>query len=214
MITVKAFYFNDIRECTYVAYDETKECVIVDPGCQTPAEQQRLVKFIEQNGLKPVKVLLTHGHFDHVMGAAFVQRQWGIPFYLNSEDKGQLERAQPYCQMFGLNIEQPPTETMDANDGDTIKFGNAELHVIHTPGHTRGCVCYYSLPDKIIFTGDSLFAGSIGRTDLPGGDYDALMESLLGKICKLDPDMKVYPGHGPETTIAHELQTNPFLRYE
>lgn len=214
MITVKAFYFNDIRECTYVAYDETKECVIIDPGCQSAGEQQRLVKFIEQNNLKPVKALLTHGHFDHVMGAAFVHRQWNIPFYLHAEDKGQLERAQPYGQMFGLNIEQPPTDTVDVNDGDIIKFGNTELHAIHTPGHTRGGVCYYSLPDKIIFTGDSLFAGSIGRTDLPGGDYDALMESLLGKVCKLDPDMKVYPGHGPETTIAHELNTNPFLRYE
>lgn len=214
MIEVKTFYVNDLRECCYVLYDQSKECVIVDPGMQTEAEQKRLVQFIESNNLKPVKLLCTHGHFDHVMGNAFVTRKWNIPTYIHPEDKGQLERAQQYCQMFGYNIEQPPLDTIDIHDGDVVSFGESSLNVIHSPGHTRGGVCYYSAPDKIILTGDSLFAGSIGRTDLPGGDYDALMESLLTKVTKVDPDSRVFPGHGPDTTISQELNTNPFLRYE
>ncbi len=214
MIQFKTFYVNDLRECCYVLYDNTKECVIIDPGLQTQNEQQRLVKFIEENNLKPVKLLCTHGHFDHIMGNAFVTRKWNIPTYIHPEDKGQLERAQQYCQMFGYTIEQPPLDTIDVNDSDIVTFGESELKVLHTPGHTRGGVCYYSEPDKLIFTGDTLFAGSIGRTDLPGGDYDALMESLLTKVVKTDPYSKVLPGHGPETTITVEMQTNPFLRYE
>lgn len=214
MIQVKTFYLNDLRECCYILYDETGECVIIDPGCQTPNEQERIVKFIETNGLKPVKLLCTHGHFDHIMGNAFVTRKWNIPTYIHPEDKGQMERAQQYCQMFGYSIEQPPLDTIDLKEGTPVTFGNSSLEVLHTPGHTRGGVCFYSAPDKLIITGDSLFAGSIGRTDLPGGDYDMLMESLLNKICKVDPDSRVFPGHGPETTIAQELQTNPFLRYE
>ena len=214
MIQVKTFYVNDLRECCYVAFDQTKECVIIDPGLQTTNEQERLVKFIESNELKPVKLLCTHGHFDHVMCNAFVTRIWNIPTYIHPDDKGQLERAQQYCLLFGYTIEQPPLETIDIKDNETVTFGESQLKVIHSPGHTRGGVCFYSEADKIIFTGDSLFAGSIGRTDLPGGDYDALMESLLTKVTTVDPFSKVLPGHGPETTITVELQTNPFLRYE
>ncbi len=214
MIQVKTFYVNDLRECCYVVYDQTKECVIIDPGIQTESEQNRISKFIETNELKPVKLLNTHGHFDHIMGNAFVVKSWNIPTYIHQEDKGQLERAEQYCQMFGYTIEQPPLDTIDLVDGEDVTFGESKLAIIHTPGHTRGGVCFYSAPDHIIFTGDSLFAGSIGRTDLPGGDYDALMDSLLNKVCILHPDTVVYPGHGPETSIGVELRTNPFLRNE
>lgn len=116
--------------------------------------------------------------------------------------------------MFGYKIEQPPLNTVDVTDGSEVKFGESTLKVIHTPGHTKGGVCYYSESDKFVITGDSLFSGSIGRTDLPGGDYEELMESLLEKILKLGEDYTVYPGHGPATTIGHEIATNPFLRYE
>lgn len=216
MIKTKTFYFNDLRECTYVVWDETGECVIIDPGCQSDSERERLKKFIETNNLKPVKLLNTHGHFDHVMGNAFVVKTWGVKTYINPQDKPQLERAFSYGEMFGYSIEQPPADTIDVSDGDKIEFGNSYLKVITTPGHTRGGVCYYTEEpeNKIVFAGDSLFAGSIGRTDLPGGDYDDLMNSLLKKIVELGDEYKVLSGHGPETTISHELSTNPFLRYE
>ncbi len=214
MIEIKIFYFNDLRECTYVLWDQTKECVIVDPGCHTDSEKSRLKKFIEENELKPVKLLNTHGHFDHIMGNAYVQAQWDVPCYIHPLDKPHLERAQTYSELFGYKIEQPSVDTIDLEDGQKIEFGDSYLFVLYTPGHTRGGVSFYNDLQKFVITGDALFAGSIGRTDLPGGDYDVLMESLLGKIVKLGGDYDVYPGHGPATTIVKELQTNPFLRYE
>jgi len=216
MIKTKTFYFNDLRECTYIVWDETDECVIVDPGCQSDSEKERLKKFIETNNLKPQKILNTHGHFDHVMGNAFVAKTWGLKTYIHPLDKPQLERAFAYGEMFGYNIEQPPVDTVDIDEGDVIYFGGSSLKVLYTPGHTRGGVCFYSdeQDNRIVFAGDSLFAGSIGRTDLPGGDYDDLMNSLLKKITVLGDDYRVLSGHGPETTIGHELATNPFLNYE
>lgn len=214
MIQIKTFYFNDLRECCYVLWDETKECVIIDPGCYTESEKERLKKFIEANDLKPVKLINTHGHFDHIMGNAFVANTWKLNTYIHPLDKPHLERAQQYTEMFGYTIEQPPVNTVDIADGGTIEFGSSTLKVIHTPGHTRGGVCLYSEEGKIVVTGDSLFAGSIGRTDLPGGDYEELMNSLLKKLVVIGNDYAVYPGHGPATTIGHELNTNPFLRYE
>lgn len=214
MIQIKTFYFNDLRECTYVLWDSTKECVIIDPGCHSKSEEERLEKFIEENELKPVKLLNTHGHFDHIMGNAFVSKRWNIKTYIHPNDKPHLERALVQSEMFGYNIEQPPLDTIDIKEGDILKFGNSHLTVMETPGHSRGGVSFYNQKNKIVVTGDSLFSGSIGRTDLPGGDYDQLMDSLLNKIVKLGEDFRVYPGHGPYTTIGKELATNPFLRYE
>ena len=211
---IKTLYFNDLRECTYILWDDTSECVIVDPGCYSESEKSRFEKFILENSLKPIMLLNTHGHFDHIMGNAFVSLKWNVKTYIHPDDKPHLERAVQYSNMFGYNVEAPSLDTVDLNDGDELKFGNSLLKVMTTPGHTRGGVCFYSETDKFVITGDALFAGSIGRTDLPGGDYDQLMESLLGKIIKLGDDYAVYPGHGPATTIANEKNTNPFLRYE
>lgn len=214
MIQIKTFYFNDLRVCTYVLWDSSKECVIVDPGCHTQREQERLANFIEETDLKPVKLLNTHGHFDHVMGNAFVANKWSLKTYIHPYDKSHLERALMQSELFGYNIEQPPLDTIDVNEGDKIGFGNSTLEVLYTPGHTQGGISFYNREDKIVLTGDALFSGSIGRTDLPGGDYDQLMESLLNKIVKLGDEYRVYPGHGPYTTIGKELATNPFLHYE
>lgn len=211
---IKTFYFNDLRECTYVLWDETGECVIVDPGCYSESEKGRLEKFINENSLKPVMLLNTHGHFDHIMGNAFVSEKWGVKTYIHADDRPHLERAVQYSNMFGYNVEMPSLETVNLNDGDTLSFGNSHLKVMTTPGHTRGGVSFYSELDKFVLTGDALFAGSIGRTDLPGGDYDQLMESLLNKVINLGDEYTVYPGHGPATTIANEKNSNPFLRYE
>ena len=216
MIKIKTFYFNDLRECTYVLWDETGEAIIVDPGCYSESEKERLAKFVESNNLKPVKIVQTHGHFDHIMGSAYVSKKWNLQTYIHPGDKNQLERAKQYTEMFGYTIEPPSTQTIDLEEGAEIKFGNSTLKVMHTPGHTKGGVSIYSqeIGNKFVLTGDTLFAGSIGRTDLPGGDYDELMESLLDKLVKLGDDYRVLPGHGPETTIGEELRSNPFLRYE
>ena len=214
MLNIKTFYFNDLRVCTYVVWDETNECVIVDPGCQSESEKGRLEKFIETNNLKPIMLLNTHGHFDHVMGNAFVAAKWDIVTRIHPDDKSYLERCVGYGEMFGYKIDEAPRETIDLKEGEVLKIGNSYLKVMHTPGHSRGGVCFYNEEEKIIFSGDTLFAESIGRTDLPGGDYDQLMESLLGKVVKLGEDYDVYPGHGSATTIGRELSINPFLRYE
>lgn len=216
MIQTKTFYFNDLRECSYVLWDETKECVIIDPGCNSDSEKERLKKFIESNELLPKKLLNTHGHFDHIMGNAFVAKTWNVKTYIHPLDKPHLERTSYYSDMFGYKIDEPPLDTINIEDGETIEFGNSKIKVLFTPGHTRGGVCFYSEEEgnRFAVVGDCLFAGSIGRTDLPGGDYDELMHSLLGKLVKLGEEYRVLPGHGPETTIAQELNTNPFLRYE
>ena len=137
-----------------------------------------------------------------------------MPAYIHIDDKHHIERAKQYTEMFGYKIEQPPVNTIDLKDGDQIEFGSSKIRVIHTPGHSQGGICLVSDDDKFVITGDSLFAGSIGRTDLPGGDYEQLMDSLLNKVITLGEDYKVYPGHGPATTISEEIASNPFLRYE
>ena len=215
MSEIKPFYLNDLRECCYVLYDKTGECVIVDPGMQNENEQSRIEKFITANNLKPVKLLLTHGHFDHIMGVAFVIKRWNIPVYLNSYDLNLFSDAGKYFKMFDYSVEAPQGTTINVSDGDLIKFGDTELKAIASPGHTKGGMCYYCERDNYLITGDSLFAGSIGRTDLPGGDYDVLMESLLGRVLSsVSKEARVFPGHGPSTTVITELQNNPFLRYE
>ena len=215
MSEVKVFYVNELRECCYLLWDETKECVIVDPGMQNANENARLEKFITEKGLTPKMVLLTHAHFDHIMGLAFIEKRWGVPVMMNSADKRLLSDAEKYFKMWEAEAELPSAETIDVEDGQSISFGNTKILAIATPGHTRGGMSYYVPKDNLLFTGDTLFAGSIGRTDLPGGDYDQLMESLLDKLIPtVDRDATVLPGHGYSTTIVQELQNNPFLRYE
>lgn len=208
---IKTFYFNELRTCCYVLYDDSCRCAIVDPGCCSGTEQNRLMKFIDENGLKPEMILLTHGHFDHVMGCGAVVRKWNIPMYMNTVDMSQIDRAPSYGAYFGFTFDMPESEPENIDDGGTVTFGNTTLKVSYTPGHSRGSVIYYNEKEHYVLTGDSLFAGSVGRTDLPEGDYDDLYKSLKDVIMVLPPDTDVYPGHGPATTIAAEAGTNPFL---
>lgn len=210
---IKIFYFNDLRTCCYVIWDDTKECIIVDPGAYSDSEKNRLVKFIDENGLKPVKLVNTHGHFDHIMGNAFVVEKWAVPTFMNHADIKEVARSKSYCAYFGYEIEQPSLDVEDIKDGDIIKFGHSELKAFTSPGHSQGSVILYNEAEKYVITGDSLFAGSIGRTDLPGGDYDVLKESLSKKILVLPGDTIVYPGHGPTSELAQEINTNPFLEF-
>lgn len=195
-----------------VLWDETKETVIVDPGCYTDTEKKRLERFIEDNSLKPVKVLLTHLHFDHVLGLDFVTKRWNIDTYLNPDDKEQAAFVPRFCEMMGYVTPPLPEKTIDIHDGDIVRFGRSELKVIATPGHTRGGVCFYSKENNFLISGDTLFAGSIGRTDHPSGDYDALMKGIMTKLLPLGDNVEVLPGHGYLTTIGEERLKNPFLQ--
>lgn len=212
MIQIKCFYFNDFRECCSVIWDESGEGVIADPGCGSEDEKALLYDFIDKNGIKPVRILLTHGHFDHVLGLTDCAREYGIPSYMHPADAGILRTDDFFTRTYGFRMPVIDVGTTDIADGDTIVFGNNTVfEVIHTPGHTPGCVCYYDRADRLLLSGDTLFAGSIGRTDHPGGDYDRLMESIFTRLMVLDPDVDVIPGHGPRTTIADERMKNPFL---
>lgn len=208
---IKTFYFNPLRECCYVAWDETSSCVIVDPGCYGDRELQRLKGLVEEKSLKVEAILLTHGHFDHVIGLTPVAREWPVPVYLHPADREQMVRAQQWCAQLGLAYELYDGPTVDISDGMEIKFGDTTLKVIATPGHTQGGVCFLDEEGKVLFSGDTLFAGSIGRTDHPGGDYDQMMASIHDKILPLDGDIVVLPGHGPASSIGYERVTNPFL---
>ena len=208
---IKIFYFNPLRECCYLAWDETKECVIIDPGNYGERELQRMKDFVADHGLKPVKILLTHGHFDHILGLEAVSRAWGLDTWLHPADRDQLDSSIEWCRQLGLELRPFTGQFHDLADGDSIAFGHTVLKVLATPGHTQGGVCFYNEQDGILFTGDTLFAGSIGRTDHIGGDYDQLIDSITRKILPLDGNVTVLPGHGGSSSIGYERATNPFL---
>ena len=209
---IKIFYFNPLRECSYLLWDDTRECVIVDPGCYGERECRRVEDFVAERQLQPVKILLTHGHFDHVLGLEDLARTFQVDVWMHPGDREVLKHSGEWCRQLGLSY-HPFTGTMhDLADGDTVTFGQTALQVLATPGHTPGGVCFYSEPDSVLLTGDTLFAGSIGRTDHEGGDYDQLLESIARKILPLDGDVSVLPGHGPASSVGYERATNPFLQ--
>ena len=211
MIQVKTFYFNELRTCCYLLWDDTKEAILIDPGCASQSEQERLIKFVAQEGLKPRFLVNTHAHFDHLMGNAFVCAQWKIHTHIHPAERYMLEHADSYCRVFGMEIEKPPVDTLPLNEQEPLRFGASILQVLETPGHSPGGVCLYAQKEGFLITGDTLFAGSIGRTDLPGGDYDQLINSIQTKLFPLHDAVRVLPGHGPETTLGEERLHNPFL---
>ena len=224
MIHTEYFTFNAFQERCTLAWDDNRSCVIADPGCLTDSEISRLVSFIDSKGLTPVCIMLTHCHFDHIYGMAPLAKKYSIPVYAHPEEMYTLEQTNPYvCQAYGLPLpstfpiiktqeeEEMPSTYIPVTEGDTIKAGSMCFEVFETPGHTTGGVCFLERNEKILISGDTLFAGSIGRTDHPGGDYDALMKGIFEKLLMLDGDVKIIPGHGPESDIATERMTNPFL---
>ena len=211
MTEVKSFTFNPFQENTYVLYDETKECVIIDPGCYTIEEKKELESFIAKENLKPVKLLLTHGHIDHILGNNFVTGKYKLDIEMHEQDVALLKAALTYGEMWGIRCEPSPEAKTLLKEGDKIIFGNTTLEIFFTPGHSLGSICFYNRKDNFVIGGDVLFNGSIGRTDLPGGDFDTLIRSINEKLFPLDDATKVYSGHGPHTTIGHERKSNPFL---
>jgi len=208
---LKTFIFNPFAVNTYLVYDETKECVIIDPACVSDDEKNKLVNYIIQNKLKPVAILNTHGHVDHVAGEAFVKKQYQIPIYAHKADSILRTKAVDKGLAYGMQIETPPTPDHYLEENDSFKFGNSEFKILHLPGHSLGSIAFYSEKDSFIIDGDVLFNGSIGRTDFEDGDLDVLMHSITKKLFALDDNTVVYSGHGPETTIGNEVRSNPFL---
>ena len=251
MIHIQDFTFNSFQTRCSVVWDDSLSCAIVDPGCSSDAEISELTSFISSRGLKPVCIMLTHGHFDHVLGVAdLVSRYDNLPVYMHPADKATLAGNEYFTKWFGAPLPasfetvdiceacpsegcsdgccdcsadgpsdshagNPSENCTDGPDGpkciSVIEVGGLRFNVIETPGHTPGGVSFYEPAEKVLFSGDSLFAGAIGRTDHPGGDYEMLMKSILGKLVTLEGSVSVIPGHGPCTDIAREGMTNPFL---
>ena len=212
MISIKSFTFNPFQENTYIAFDKTKECIIIDPGCYDETENTILKSFIEQNNLKPVALVNTHCHLDHIFGNNFVANTYNLSPIMHKADLPMLEYATISAIKYGLNLKKLPKTTNFIEEGDIIKFGNSKFNILFTPGHAPGHICLVNNEENIILSADVLFYLSIGRTDLPMGNHETLLNSIKEKLLILDDKMLVYPGHGPSTTIGFERQNNPFLQ--
>lgn len=213
-MNIKTFEFNPIRENTYVVYDDTNECVIIDPGCFYPDEKTNLLDFILDNELIVKHVLNTHLHFDHAFGLNFVEEQFHMKTEANKADEFLLEQMQSQLEMFGFKVSSEPVPQIGnyLHENDVITFGNQSMQVLEVPGHSPGSVVFYNKEAECVFVGDVLFRGSIGRTDLLGGSQTQLVDGIQKKLLILPDDTIVYSGHGPTTTIGFEKQNNPFLR--
>ncbi|MBI3512227.1 MAG: MBL fold metallo-hydrolase [Bacteroidetes bacterium] len=207
---IKTFTFNPFTQNTYVLSDESGECVIIDPGCYDSEEEQELENYISAEKLKPVHLLNTHCHVDHVFGNYFAAQKWNLGLEINKEELPVLRAFPKVCELYGLkgNVQPEPEKFLD--EGQTVKFGNTTLEIFFTPGHSPGSICFYSEKDKTIISGDVLFQNSIGRSDLPGGDPETLLNSIRKKLFVLPDEVNVFSGHGPSTTIGWEKRNNPF----
>ena len=208
---IERFVFNPIQENTYLLWDATGECIVVDAGNFSQREDARLGDFIAQHGLRPVAAVNTHGHFDHTFGVQWLKRTYGVPFMLSGKDKFLLDNAATSGSIFGVKTGEQPQIDIDLDTLQEVRFGDTTLRIIPVPGHTPGHVALYEPESKSLFTGDTLFRESIGRTDLPGGDYSWIMRSILDCILPLGDDVAVYPGHGEATDLGHESLYNPFV---
>lgn len=204
--------FNPIQENTYVVWDETLEAAVIDAGNMGERENEILVKFISDNGLKPVLALNTHGHFDHLLGVNFLREKYGAKLAMSSKDDFLLKNASVSAELFGVRAgDLPEAIDIDLEGQESISFGATTLKIISVPGHTPGHVAFYEPQSKVLFTGDTLFRESIGRTDLPGGDYSWIMRSIIDNILPLGDEVKIYPGHGDVSDLGHESMYNPFV---
>jgi hydroxyacylglutathione hydrolase len=212
MLTVKQFIFNPIQENTYVLYNQKDACCIIDPGCYFESERNVLKEFIEENKLIPKLLLNTHCHLDHVFGNKFIYDEYTLPLHLHPNEEPVLQYAPEAGLRWSMPFENYRGELIFLQDEEIIKLDDDELKVLLTPGHSPGSVCYYCEAQKFVIGGDVLFRMSIGRSDLPGGDFRTLVQSILEKLFTLPDDVKIYSGHGEPTTIGFEKMNNPFLK--
>lgn len=210
---IARFEFSLFGINTYVVFDPvTKDCAIIDPGIVTDEERHAMKGFIESNGLHVVDVINTHLHIDHAIGNAWTERTFGVRASAHKADLPLGERMMQQAMMFGLPQEiENVSVAKELKEGDIIRIGDGKLKVIHVPGHSPGSIALYDEDDRFLISGDALFANSIGRTDLPGGNHRQLIDSIKNKLLPLPDDTVVYPGHGPATTIGKEKRSNPYL---
>lgn len=211
---LKRFTFSLFEVNTYILYDKSKECIIIDPACNNKQEQDYLLNFLKENRLKPVKLLNTHCHLDHVFGNKFIADTFNLETEAHKEEENNINNALNAAHLYGIQMEKPYPIKKYINENDLIKFGFSELKTLHVPGHTAGSLVFYNIEDNFAIVGDVLFKSSIGRTDLPGGNYETLISQIKTKLFNLPEKMNVYPGHGPETNIGFEKHHNPFLNDE
>lgn len=209
---IAQFTVNTFQENSFILYDESDKCAIVDPGFSNAEERDALVRFIESNKLTPVLLLNTHCHIDHILGNRFVADKYKLGLHIHPADEPVLKSGDTVASMYGINYDTSPEPSAYLNEGENIRFGNTELEVLHLPGHAPGHVIFVHRPTKAIIGGDVIFDGSIGRTDLPGGNHDDLLNSIRTKLFTLPEDFVVHPGHGPTTTVGKEKATNPFFQ--
>ena len=211
MAEIHIFTFNLFREHTMTMTADGKRCVVVDPGFCSPVERNEFFGYLEEHGLTPEAILTTHFHVDHIWGAKELQDRYGIPMYIGNESPKMVKIFEKMAVRLGIKVPDISFKATYVSDGDVISAAGMEFKVIATPGHSPEGVCYLEEKERTMFTGDTLFAGTIGRSDLEGGEYDDLIRSIMEKLIWLDPDITIYPGHGPSSTIGVERTSNPFL---
>ena len=212
-MNIKSFTFNTFQENTFVVYDKSKECIIIDPGCYSKKEEEELSEFIIEKELTPVKLINTHCHIDHILGNQFVTEKWDLELYMHKKDIPLLENAGAIGKMYGFEeFKGSPFPKYFLNEGDILTFGNSEFKILFTPGHAPGHICLYSKVNNFLIAGDVLFQGSVGRTDLPGGDHNSLINSIITQLFPLPNETQVFCGHGPATNLGYEKEHNPFLQ--
>lgn len=214
MLTIKRFMCNPLQENCYVVSDDTSQCVIIDGGAYYDEELDAIDGYIQQQRLSPVHLLATHGHLDHNFANSHIYSRYNLAVEICTPDQELVEHlARQAAELFGMQFseQQAPTGRL-LSDGDIVTFGNHSFTVLQTPGHTHGSCLFYCADEHVVFTGDTLFRMSIGRTDFAEGDWSEMERSLSGVIAQLPPDTVVYSGHGPQSTISEELQYNPYLR--
>ena len=212
MIQIKSFAFNPYQENTYILFDESLECAIIDPGVYSGDEQNLVLKFIAENKLKPVLLLNTHCHIDHVLGNKFVYDTYGLLPQFHKGEEPMLNAVVSYAPQMGIRYEVSPLPEIFLPETGTVSFGETELELIFAPGHSPAHLCFYNKAEQFLIGGDVLFYQSIGRTDIPGGNYEQLIMNIREKLFILPDECRVYPGHGPATTIGFEKKNNPFLK--
>jgi len=212
MISIQKFVFNSFMVNTYLLYDESGECIIVDPACYEEREKQELKNFLSINKLTLVRNVNTHCHIDHILGNGFIAETFSIFPEYHKSSVPFFYIAKEIAGSFGYNMNHIPEPKGFLDESETITFGKSELKVFYTPGHAEGSVCFYNKLQGFVITGDVMFRDTIGRTDLPSGDFNLLMKSIREKLFTLPDETVVYPGHGPETSIGYEKVNNPFIR--